>query len=757
MNILRRAVLAGVFVLTLMATLAWASDDPPGRVARLQYMTGSVSVQPHGTDDWVAGALNRPLTDSDNVWTDKSSKAELNVGGGVFRMDSETSVTLTNVSDTIVQVELHQGSLNLRVRKLFSGETYEVDTPNLAFTVQKSGEYRFDVGPDGDATVVTVRKGEGDATGDGPAVRVSSGEVARFTGGTSLAHDISKAKTYDGFDDWCRVRMQREDSSVSARYVGAGVIGYEDLDDYGYWESAPTYGRIWRPRYVSAGWAPYRYGHWAYISPWGWTWVDDAPWGFAPFHYGRWVYYRNYWAWAPGPIYARPVYAPALVAWFGGPSWGVSIGFGYGGGYGWCPLGWGEPYYPWYGASRGYFRNVNVTNTRIVNITNVTNVYYKNPPNRFGHTNTQYANLKAPNGITAVPRRTLEGGMPVARTNVPVSVRQLNDAPMGGVRDVTPSRNSILGERAGQVANVPPSRTANRPVVTRIAPPSNANRTSGLTASNRPAPGRSVTPTSPTGAQPPQVRGSGLTSATPAPRRVPRPPSADNAASHPSDRGVREPMSRTPGVTTSPAARPTTNPDARNAGDPAPIRRVPRPDAGVTTRSNGADGPRVQNSSPSPMPTNRGSAIGERPVTQARPDGDSASPAPRSQPRTVPHPTGPVMPAPATEARSVARNDRGGNGGRSPSRDYQPSPTYERSSSGAPSRVESPRYESSRTESPRYESPRYEAPRSAAPSSGRESGPAYRGGGNSGGGNAGGGGRSSAPPSRGSGPHLGKR
>ena len=65
-----------------------------------------------------------------------------------------------------------------------------------------------------------------------------------------------------------------------------------------------------------------------------------------------------------------------------------SIGFGSGGGYGWCPLGWGEPYYPWYHSSRGYFRNVNVTNTRIVNITNITNNYYNNPPNRFGHQNT---------------------------------------------------------------------------------------------------------------------------------------------------------------------------------------------------------------------------------------------------------------------------------------------------------------------------------------------------------------------------------
>ena len=68
-------------------------------------------------------------------------------------------------------------------------------------------------------------------------------------------------------------------------------------------------------RYVAAGWAPYRYGRWAWVSPWGWTWIDDARWGFAPFHYGRWAYASNRWCWVPGPRYVHAVYAPALVAW----------------------------------------------------------------------------------------------------------------------------------------------------------------------------------------------------------------------------------------------------------------------------------------------------------------------------------------------------------------------------------------------------------------------------------------------------------
>ena len=782
MNVLRRAVLAVFFVLTVTASLAWADDDPPGRVARLQYMTGSVSVQPHGTEEWVAGSVNRPLTLSDNVWTDKTSRAELNFGGGVLRMGDETSVTLTNVDDNIIQVQLHQGTVNLRVRKLFSGETYEVDTPNLAFTVQKSGEYRFDVDPDGDATMVVVRKGEGDATGDGPAVRIRSGEEARFTGGTSLSHEVAKATGFDAFDDWCRVRFKREDDSVSARYVGEGVIGYEDLDEYGSWSTADTYGSIWYPRTVAAGWSPYRYGHWVYVSPWGWTWVDDAPWGFAPFHYGRWVYYRNRWGWAPGPIYARPVYAPALVTWFGGAGWGVSIGFGSGGGYGWCPLGWGEPYYPWYHSSRGYFRNVNVTNTRIVNITNITNNYYNNPPNRFGHQNTQYANLRAPGAITAVPSRILERGQPVARANVQVSTRQLADAPLNGVNRVAPTRNSILGERAGIPTAAPPARVSNRPVITRVAAPATQRGFDGNPARNGNDANRNAETRGPSINQPdrgvsrsPQTRGGNVGETGPATRQVPRPPSAENGHNS---------IDRTPtrgesiGRQNGPVARPAVSANPRNENQPvATPRNVPRPDAGspVSRPSN------VESQRPSApaRPDRSGPApSAERPHSvQSQPGRDSG---PRSS--YVPRPTGPVRPAP------VAMNDSPraiGSGNTQRTRDYsearsygeprsvqQPrseSPRYEASRSDGPRyeapRSQGPRYEAPRSEGPRYEAPRnsaprYEAPRGNGPSapSVRQSAPSGRsGGGYSGGGGGGNAGRSSAPSGRSSAPHMGRR
>ncbi len=390
-------------------------QDPPGRVARVQYMSGEVSMQPGGVNDWVAASMNRPLTTADRVWTDKNSKAELNVGDGFIRMNSETSLTLTNVGDNMVQLELDQGVLEITVKHLEKGEIYEVDTPNYAFTVMKSGVYSFDVRPNEDQSLVTVRSGYGEATGKGPAVRVNSGQQVRFSGGTSLQHVAEAAPPRDGFEDWAQVRDKRLADSVSARYVSPGVIGYQDLDAYGVWQTSPVYGSVWVPTSVQPGWAPYRYGHWAWIAPWGWTWVDDAPWGFAPFHYGRWVAWNGGWGWAPGPIgYWNPYYAPALVGWIGGPGFGIGFGFGGGWGFGiginfgWFPLGWGAPYYPrycgwgyggWYHGggwvSAGYLHNVNVTNTHITNINNITNNYYHN---NFAGTG---ANRNIPGAVTA--------------------------------------------------------------------------------------------------------------------------------------------------------------------------------------------------------------------------------------------------------------------------------------------------------------------------------------------------------------------
>jgi len=454
------------------------NSDPPGRVARIQYMAGEVSIQPGGVNDWVAASLNRPLTTSDRVWTDKNSKAELSVGGGYIRMNSEASVTLTNVSDQTVQLELDQGTLELTVRYLAPGQVYEVDTPNLAFTVMKPGVYRFDMFPAEDATWVTVRKGQGEATGRGSAVKVKSGEQVRFGNGPSLQHTAEAAPAPDGFDDWASVRDKRLDSSLSARYVAPGVIGYEDLDAYGAWQTVAPYGAVWVPTSVPVGWAPYRFGHWVWIAPWGWTWVDNAPWGFAPFHYGRWVYTGGYWGWAPGPYrYWSPCYAPALVSWVGGPGWGVGLGFGGAGwgvgvNFGWFPLGWGEPYYPWYrgwhgrGLSPAYIRNVNVTNTYITHVTNITNNYYNH-----NFTNVHYVNRTVNGAVTAAPGSAIAGGRAMNHAGQVVPSSALIHAPMMRTVGLAPTRSSMLGGQPPRDTAHPTASFTGHNVVTHATPP----------------------------------------------------------------------------------------------------------------------------------------------------------------------------------------------------------------------------------------------------------------------------------------------
>jgi hypothetical protein len=457
---------------------AQTKSDPPGRVARIQYMDGEVSIQPGGVNDWIAAEMNRPLTTTDRIWTDKNSKAELNVGGGYVRLNSESSLTLTNVSDQTVQLELDQGTLELSVNYLAPGQIYEVDSPNMAFTVAKPGVYRFNVYPNEDQTWVTVRKGEGEATGRGSAVKIKSGQQVRFSNGTSLAHTSEPAPTPDGFDDWAHVRDQRLNNSESARYVAPGVIGYQDLDSYGRWQVVAPYGPIWVPYAVPVGWAPYRFGHWVWIAPWGWTWVDNAAWGFAPFHYGRWVSYGGYWGWAPGPYrYWAPCYSPALVAWVGGPGFGIGFGFGGAGwgvgvNFGWFPLGWGEPFYPWYHGWGGrplsttYVRNVNVTNTNITNITNVTNNYYNN-----NITNTHYVNRGVSGAVTAAPASALASGQPINRVGKPVPANGLSNAREVRNISATPTREAVLGGQAPRSNAVPPGSAFSRSVVTRATPP----------------------------------------------------------------------------------------------------------------------------------------------------------------------------------------------------------------------------------------------------------------------------------------------
>ena len=399
----------------------------------------------------------------------------------LFVLAPTTGFSFLNLTDRMMQLRLTEGTTNIRVRRLGGDEAIEVDTPNLAFSILRPGLYRINVNEEGDTTMVTVRDGEGEVTGGGAAFTVHPGEQGIFTGTDSLNSNIQTMPDDDDFDRWSDQRDLREDHAVARRYVSEDVIGYEDLDDYGGWRPVPEYGTVWFPHVSVVGWAPYRYGHWAYIAPWGWTWVDDAPWGFAPFHYGRWVVAGGAWGWVPCPppvvavAYVRPVYAPALVAWVGGPHFAVGVGVG--GGFaagvnvGWFPLGPREVYVPSYPVSRTYVNNVNISNTT-VNQTVVNNYYNTTVVNKnVTVNNVKYVNQGVPGAVTATSGQNFSSAQPVARNMVTVNQREVASAPVGvAAPAVAPPKQAVLG--SGAATNVrPPASFATRAVVAKATPP----------------------------------------------------------------------------------------------------------------------------------------------------------------------------------------------------------------------------------------------------------------------------------------------
>jgi len=461
--------LAITLALTALPKQATAqdNDDPPSRVARLGYMQGSVSFQPAGESDWVGAVPNRPMSTGDQLWTDEDGRAEVQLGSAVIRLAPLTTFSFLNLDDDTVQIQLTSGAINITIRRLWDQDDFEVDTPNQAFTAFQPGHYRVEAGSDGNYTVISVRAGEGESTGNGQSFSLHAGQRGTFSGTDSLYADVEPLYNPDEFDNWSDFRDHRYESSRSSAYLAPDVVGYEDLDQYGDWRDDSNYGHVWYPNQVAVGWAPYHEGHWDWISPWGWTWVDDSPWGYAPFHYGRWVSVGGRWGWVSGPVAVRAVYAPALVVFVGG---GPGA---FGGNVGWFPLGPREVYVPSYHVSQAYVNRVNISNTT-VNVTQVTNVYNTTIINKTTNiTNVTYVNRSVQGAVMVVPQHAFTSAQPVAKVAVSVSAQQIAAAPMSARVAVAPTHESVLGSRAATVGHVaaPPAAIVNRQVVAKKTPP----------------------------------------------------------------------------------------------------------------------------------------------------------------------------------------------------------------------------------------------------------------------------------------------
>jgi len=437
------------------------SQNPAPTPPRLSYINGEVSFWRPGGEDWAPAQVNTPLAPGDQLYTGNRGNLEVQIDSRSFvRAWGDSQLGIENHEPDFLQIKVAAGHVSLDLRALDSGRTVELDTPAAAFTIDRPGYYRVDVAPDR-TSFVTRRGGTASMTpAGGQAVGIAASEQVVLTGAGTAAVQTFVAPEQDVWDRWNYARTEALVDTVSARYVPQTVSGVDDLDQHGNWRVVPEYGSVWVPDGVATDWAPYTTGRWVWDPRFGWSWVDTATWGWAPYHYGRWVHLDRVWAWAPGPVVVRPVYAPALVAFFGAPGIRVSIGAPF---VSWVALGWGEPCVPWWGrpgfVGRAWWggwggprvvNNVVINRTTVVNVTNI-NVY---------------RNVNVQNAVVAVrPDRFGRGPVGEARIRQ-IDTRQLQ--PVRGAVDVRPDRSSFAAASGRGIR--PPENVLDRGVVATRAP-----------------------------------------------------------------------------------------------------------------------------------------------------------------------------------------------------------------------------------------------------------------------------------------------
>ena len=575
-NALKKLGLWSALLTLTLATIALPArlsaqdqDDPPTRVARIGYMEGSVSFLPAGETDWVGAGLNRPMTTGDQLWTDRGSRAELQLGSASIRLSENTGISFLNLDDNTIQVQLSSGMINISVRRLHEDDDFEIDTPNDAFTIMQPGRYRVEASEDGSYSVVSVRVGEGQATGGGESFDLRTGQRGTFSGTDSLTANVEPIYGFDTFDNWTEDRDHRYDFSKSAQYLSHDVVGYDDLDDHGDWRDDGQYGHVWFPQ-VEVGWAPYHTGHWDWIDPWGYTWVDDSPWGYAPFHYGRWASVGGRWGWIPGPKNVHPVWSPALVVFAGG------IQVGGAGVSAWFPLGPGEVYHPWYHASPRYIDQINISNITERRVVHVQTTYVN-----INVVNVTYVNRTI--GVSAMSQNDFASGRSARTAAVVVDRNQFNHVQVLASPQVQPVRVSI--------ALHPPTRpvpvTAQRPALINetgklvsakpgakpVEPPVRA------TTPVRPLPGRTIVAPPPAASAPARTPGGPMVPvARPSPAPAPAAAPARNQVVEPMEKPVPAPMARPSAPPENqPMARPVPPPAATRPATPPPAQPMARP------------------------------------------------------------------------------------------------------------------------------------------------------------------------------------
>jgi len=384
MGTLRTFLSSGLFLSLLIASPALA-DDPPSRVGRVSAVEGSVALRPAG-GEWTESAVNNPVAQGTSARTPSNGRAVLRIGGETIALAVASEIDVARLDAEATQIVLRQGRIAVRIAPEEAARTVEIDVPRGAIWLSSPGDY------------------------DIAAVEGATPEPA--------AADLLPAS---------------DAAPTTLRHLSAEVTGYEALDNNGIWTTVAGYGAVWFPTTAPDDWAPYRYGRWRWIAPWGWSWIDDMAWGFAPSHYGRWTRFAENdavdpgspgaprWGWVPGELGSDPAYAPALVAFLGTAGVGLSYADAVGAAVGWFPLAPGELYWPSYTRDSAAIARLNPA----ADIAASVDALGGEPPDSV--VNGDYRNRRF---ASVVPRSVFLAGRPVAAALLQLPERRLQNAPL---------------------------------------------------------------------------------------------------------------------------------------------------------------------------------------------------------------------------------------------------------------------------------------------------------------------------------------
>jgi len=417
-------------------------------VGRISHVEGSVFRYIPEEGAWVQVGTDSPFGLEDKLRSNSRSRAEVILPNNTwFRMDGDTHLHLLSLQTGGTEMHMVHGSA--RFMNKGSHSSFYVTTPFGEVSAPAQTSFDLYVGDasmevfslkgsvyfsrDRGRTKTEVVEGSAPLIADRYAVTAGQGSGDASWNAWNLERDALWAR---------RMRGGR----VSAQYLPSTLHDHAyALDDYGVWNRVyydGAYGYLWRPLYVTAGWAPYTAGRW---SLWygDHVWLPREPFGYVTHHYGTWVYTGGYWYWAP-PVasFSLHLVHPSLrigFAWYPGRvAW-----FHYGTGIGWIPLAPHEPYYArrrW-GPRSTVVKNVTVVNVHVRNYRNERRAVMIDKGKLHTADNYRTASIKT------VDRRTLGAGI---QARPAVDQRQ-------GVRTpgpVNPGVRSAQGGRTSQ-RNIP--------------------------------------------------------------------------------------------------------------------------------------------------------------------------------------------------------------------------------------------------------------------------------------------------------------